>query len=81
MPEIHSDPGHPRFSTRLAERSQSASLWPLGHFEPDGLPFLQAAETACLNRGVVHEDIASTLAANEAVVFGVVKPLYCSLFR
>jgi hypothetical protein len=29
----------------------------------------------------MHEDILSSLTADEAVAFGVVKPLYCSLFH
>jgi hypothetical protein len=29
----------------------------------------------------MHEDILARLAADKAVAFGVVKPLYCSLFH
>ena len=36
---------------------------------------------ACLNSGEMHEDILSSLTADKAVAFGVVKPLYGSLFR
>ena len=57
------------------------ALGPLGYFELHGLPFLQAAKAPCLNSGEMHEHILSRLAADEAVAFGVVKPLYCSLFH
>ena len=33
------------------------ALWPLGHVELHRLPFLQAAEAACLDSGEMHEDI------------------------
>jgi hypothetical protein len=56
------------------------ALWPLGHIELNTLAFLQAAEAACLNRREVHKYIFATLTADKAVAFGVVKPLYCSLF-
>src|SRR5450432_485353 len=56
------------------------ALWPLGHIELHTLAFLQAAEAACLNCREVHKYIFATLTADEAVAFGVVKPLYCSLF-
>jgi hypothetical protein len=29
----------------------------------------------------MHEDIFSILAADKAVAFGIVEPLYCSLFH
>jgi hypothetical protein len=29
----------------------------------------------------MHEDILAILTADEAIAFGVVKPLYCSLFH
>src|SRR5437762_11266229 len=57
------------------------ALWSLGHVKLHSLPFLQAAKTASLNSGKMHEDIVSALTANEAIAFGVVKPLYCSLFH
>src|SRR4029077_11714 len=56
------------------------ALWPLGHVELHTLALLQAAEAACLDRREVHKYIFATLTADEAVAFGVVKPLYCSLF-
>ena len=51
-----------------------------GHVELDGLAFLQALEAARLNRGEMHENVFAILTADEAVAFGVVKPLHCSLF-
>src|SRR5271157_4221951 len=51
-----------------------------GHVELDGLAFLQALEAARLNRGAMHENVFAILTADEAVAFGVVKPLHCSLF-
>src|SRR5229473_2248915 len=57
------------------------ALWAFGHVELHGLPFLQAAKAASLNSGEMHEDILAILTADEAIAFGVVKPLYCSLFH
>src|SRR5216683_79373 len=57
------------------------ALRSFGHVELDGLPFLQAAKAASLNSGEMHEDILPILTADEAIAFGVVKPLYCSLFH
>ena len=57
------------------------ALWTLGHVELHSLSFLKASEPACLNRGEMYEDILSRLTADEAVPFGVVKLLYCSLFH
>jgi hypothetical protein len=57
------------------------ALWPLGHVELDRLTLLQAPEASCLDSGEMHEDILSGLAADKAVAFGIVKPLYCSLFH
>ena len=57
------------------------AFWTLGDIELNGLSFLQAAESARLNRGEMYEDILSSLTADEAVAFGVVKPLNCSLFH
>src|SRR6185369_78705 len=56
------------------------ALWPLGHIELHTLTLLQATETACLDGREVHKYIFATLTADKAVAFGVVKPLYCSLF-
>ena len=56
------------------------ALWPLGHIELYTLALLQAAKASCLDRREVHKYIFATLTADKAVAFGVVKPLYCSLF-
>jgi hypothetical protein len=57
------------------------ALLAFGYVELHLLPFLKAAEAASLNSGEMHEDILPSLTADEAVAFGVVKPLYCSLFH
>jgi len=57
------------------------ALRSLRHLEFHALPFLQAAETARLDRREVHEDVLATLAADETISLGVVEPLYCSLFH
>jgi len=57
------------------------ALGTLGHLELHSLSFLQAAKAARLNRREVHENVFAILTADEAVTFGVVKPLYCSLFH
>src|ERR1700682_3986517 len=56
------------------------ALWPLGHIELHALTLLQAAEAACLDCREVDKYIFAALPADKAVAFGVVKPLYCSLF-
>jgi hypothetical protein len=50
-------------------------------FEFHALAFLKAAESTGLNCREVHKHIFAALPADEAVAFGVVKPLDCSLFR
>jgi hypothetical protein len=45
-----------------------------------GLAFVQAAIAFRLNRGVMHENILTALALNEAEAFAGVEPLHCSLF-
>ena len=57
------------------------ALGSLGHFEFNGLAFLQTAKATALNRGEMDENILAGLAADEAVALCVVKPLYCSLFH
>ena len=56
------------------------ALGPLGDVELHGLALLQALETARLDRREVHKNIFAILTADEAVAFGVIEPLYCSLF-
>src|SRR5580698_2134526 len=51
------------------------------HVKLDLLTFLQAAESAGLNGGEMHEDILAVLAADESIALGVVKPLHCSGFH
>ena len=45
------------------------------------LALLQAAEAARLNRRKMHEDVFTTLPADEAKALRVVKPLHCSCFH
>jgi len=59
------------------------SLQPLGalrNVELHGLPLLEALEPARLDCREVHKNILTALTADEAVAFGVVEPLHCSLF-
>jgi hypothetical protein len=56
------------------------SLGTFGHVKLHGLALLQALEAACLDRREVHKNVFAILTADKAVAFGVVKPLYCSLF-
>ena len=59
-------------------------LPPLGalyHVELYLLAFLQAAESARLNRGEVYKHVLTALAADEPITLGIVKPLYCSCFH
>src|SRR3974377_651198 len=45
-----------------------------------GLPFLKTPEPAGLDCREMHKNILAALTADEAVAFGVVEPLHCSLF-
>jgi hypothetical protein len=81
MPGILSDNGHLGCCLDRLNVLSLPTLLTLGYVELHFLPFLQAAEAARLNSGEVHEDIISRFAANEAVAFGVVEPLNCSLFH
>ena len=56
------------------------ALGPFGHVELHRLALLQALEAAALDRREVHKNIFAILTADEAVAFGVIEPLYCSLF-
>ena len=59
------------------------SLQPLGalcNVELHSLPLLEALEPACLDCREVDKNILAALTADEAVAFGVVEPLYRSLF-
>lgn len=57
------------------------TLGALGDVELHRLAFLQALETARLDSGEMHENVFAILAADKAVAFGVIEPLYCSLFH
>jgi len=57
------------------------ALRTLDYVELHLLAFLQAAESAGLNRGEVYEYILAVLAADKSITLGVVKPLYCSCFH
>jgi|GraSoiStandDraft_9_1057307.scaffolds.fasta_scaffold243086_1 hypothetical protein len=57
------------------------ALGSLGDVELHRLAFLQASEAAGLNGGKMHENVFAILAADKAVAFGVIEPLYCSLFH
>ncbi len=56
------------------------ALGALGDVELHGLPFLKALEPARLDCGEMNKNVLAGLTADEAVAFGVVEPLYCSLF-
>ena len=56
------------------------ALRPLGDVKLHRLALLQALESARLDRREVHKNVFATLTADEAVAFGVIEPLYCSLF-
>ena len=77
----------PLLSRRTGCHLDSLNVFRLKAFRPFddiklySLAFLQAAKAARLNRREMHEHIATTLTADEAVPFGIVKPLYCSLFQ
>ena len=49
--------------------------------ELNRLAFFQAAKAARLDGGEVYEYIFTILSANKSKPFGVVEPLYCSLFH
>src|SRR5258706_10149987 len=51
------------------------ALGAVDDFEFDRLAFLERAEAVALNGGVVHEDVAASVALDEPVTFGVVEPL------
>ena len=54
---------------------------PLNDVELHSLAFLQTLEAIRVNGGVMHEDVFSVLAGDEAVALGVVKPLHSTLFH
>jgi hypothetical protein len=57
------------------------TLLTLGHLELHTLSFGQTAEAVGLDGGVMDENVLTALALDETKTFGIVKPLYCSLFH
>ena len=57
------------------------ALWSLGDVELHRLALLQALKASRLDGGEMHENVLAILTANKTVAFGVVEPLYCSLFH
>ena len=57
------------------------TLGSLDHVKLHRLAFLKAAESVRLDGREMHENIVAGLTADKPVAFGVVKPLYCSLFQ
>src|SRR5262249_2777421 len=56
------------------------AFWAFRHVELHGLALLQAPETSRLDCREMNKNVFATLTANEAVAFGIVEPLHCSLF-
>jgi len=65
---------------RLYVRSLPA-LGSLHDVELHGLAFLQTLETTRVDRRVVHEDILTVLARDEAEALRVIEPLHSTLFH
>jgi hypothetical protein len=51
----------------------------LGHVETDLLAFVETAVAFTDDRGVVNENVATGIVADEAKPFLGIEPLYCSL--
>jgi hypothetical protein len=80
---VKGDPVAGRLFESTSEWLHVLSLQPLGtlrHVELHGLTFLKTLETTRLDCREVHKNILTALTADEAVAFGVVEPLHCSLF-
>jgi hypothetical protein len=73
-----SDPPILRLEAHYVFRLQT--LWALANFEFYGLAFIQAAVTLRLNGRVMHKNILTGLALDEAKTLARIKPLHCSLF-
>ena len=56
------------------------ALWALTYLKLHSLPFIQAAVTLRLNGRVMHENVLTGLALNEAKTFACIEPLHSSLF-
>ena len=66
------------------QRLHVGSLPALGAFhyvELHSLAFLQALESAAVDRGVMHEDILAVLARDKAEALRVIEPLNSTLFH
>ncbi len=57
------------------------ALWSLGDIELHRLTLLQTLKASRLDGGEMHENVLAILTANKTVAFGIVEPLYCSLFH
>src|SRR5271155_4355133 len=57
------------------------TLRAFGHVELNRLAFLKGAESVCLNRCVVHENILTICTAQKAEPLGIVEPFHCTLFH
>ena len=57
------------------------ALGPLDHVKLHRLAFLKAAESIRPDCREMHKHIIAGLTADKAKTFGIVKPLYCSLFQ
>ena len=80
MPEILTITGILNYDLDSLNVLSLPALRAFGHVEEHGLALLEAAESASLNGREMHKYILPILTAYEAIAFGVVKPLYCSLF-
>src|SRR5436190_5006613 len=72
-------PGWPVCGSGGADVGGLQALRALGYLELHVLVFLQAAEAVAVNLGVVHEDVRSVGAGDEAVALLRVEPLDGSL--
>jgi hypothetical protein len=72
----HSQDEHPVvISLKLSHVLCLKPLWASDDIELHALPFLQAADAAALNGREMYKNVFPILTGDEAVAFGVVKPL------
>src|SRR5262245_23057705 len=55
------------------------SLFALSDFERHPLPFIERAVVIADDCRVVHEDVTTLIAADEAIPLGGIEPLHCAL--
>jgi hypothetical protein len=67
-----------RFVLKLAHVGSGRAFLPLLNYKFNAVTFHQAPESFSNNGRVMHEDILSPIAADEAVAFLVAEPLYGS---